>query len=107
MAMELVTRRPAGCSTAPLYPPSDSDDDDVPSLVLLPKDRANAVARHVTRVRGTGTQATPASPDKASPAHLKCCQDRPMLTPATQARESRRLSLSLISRASSLQERQC
>ena len=97
MAMELVAPRPAGCGTA-IYPPSDSDDDDLPSLVLLPKDRANAVARHVSRVRGTdtgkqATPATPASPDEASPARVKCCVYHPSARALDYERETRKRHL--------------
>lgn len=68
MAMELVAPRAA--SGDPLLPPSDddSDDDDIPGLVVLSKERANAVAKHVSRVRVYGSVPKPAapSPDQAS-----------------------------------------
>jgi hypothetical protein len=46
----------------------DEHDDDVPSLVVLSKERASAVARHVSRARGHGAVCKPAarSPDEGS-----------------------------------------
>ena len=95
MAMDLVAPRAA--SGDPLLPPSDddSDDDDIPGLVVLSKERASAVAKHVSRVRVYGSVRKPAAPSteqasrdfgkngsvrgwpRGAIAHLLLCQSPP------------------------------